>query len=147
MKPEVSTTAHDLHDTGLRATLPRMRVLRVFQSGERRHWVVDDVYRALVADGVEVGLATIYRVLSQFEQAGVLKRSRFDADRAVYELNDGVHHDHIVCLQCGRVEEFADPEIERRQRDLAAARGFELVDHTLALYGQCTRGDCPRRGD
>ncbi len=132
----------ELKQTGLKATLPRMRVLQLFQQGTRRHWAADDIYRALHETGADIGLATVYRVLTQFEQAGVLRRSRFDADRAVYELDDGAHHDHLVCLRCGRVEEFHDAEIEQRQRALAATRGFKLVEHTLALYGLCTKADC-----
>lgn len=133
----ITELAGDLHQTGLKATLPRMRILALFQRQSRRHWHVDDVYRALQAEGMDIGVATIYRVLAQFEQAGVLRRSRFDFEPAVYELNEGEHHDHIVCVRCGRVVEFVDADIERRQQGVASARGYELVDHSLALFGKC----------
>jgi Fur family ferric uptake transcriptional regulator len=99
-----------------------------------------------MAEHQDVGLATVYRVLTQFEQAGILKRSNFESGKAVYELDEGEHHDHLVCLQCGRVEEFYDPEIERRQQRIAKDRGFALQDHALALYANCTKTDCPHRG-
>ena len=105
----------------------------------------EDVYKHLLAEGADVGLATVYRVLMQFEQAGILSRNHFEAGKAVFELNEGKHHDHLVCLDCGRVEEFFDPEIEKRQRAIAEARGFELQDHSLALYGRCNRPECQRR--
>ena len=106
----------------------------------------EDVYRALMAEGSDIGLATVYRVLMQFEQAGLLTRSNFESGRSVFELNEGQHHDHLVCLTCGRVEEFYDPEIERRQRAVAQSHGFELQEHTLALYATCTKADCVHRG-
>jgi Fur family ferric uptake transcriptional regulator len=105
----------------------------------------EDVYRELLADSQDVGLATVYRVLTQFEQAGILKRSNFESGKAVYELDEGQHHDHLVCLQCGRVEEFVDAEIERRQQRIARDRGFALQDHALALYANCTKSECPHR--
>ena len=104
-----------------------------------RHLTAEDVYKALLAEGIDVGLATVYRVLTQFEQAGILSRQHFETGKAVFELNQGRHHDHLVCLQCGRVEEFYDPEIEKRQNEVARQRGFELHDHSLALYADCTR--------
>jgi Fur family ferric uptake transcriptional regulator len=106
----------------------------------------EDVYRELLAEQHDIGLATVYRVLTQFEQAGILKRSNFESGKAVYELDEGQHHDHLVCLQCGRVEEFFDPEIERRQQAVAEERGFRLQDHALALYANCTKPACPHRG-
>ena len=105
----------------------------------------EDVYKALLVDGADVGLATVYRVLMQFEQAGLLTRSNFESGKSVFELNEGQHHDHLVCLTCGRVEEFYDPEIETRQRDVAQARGFALQDHSLALYANCTKPKCAHR--
>ena len=132
---------------GLKATLPRLKILEIFQSGRRRHMSAEDVFRELLAERQDIGLATVYRVLTQFEQAGILKRSNFESGKAVFELDEGNHHDHLVCLQCGRVEEFFDPEIEARQRVVAAARGFELQEHSLALYGNCSKSGCPyRRG-
>ncbi len=130
---------------GLKATLPRLKILEIFQSGRRRHMSAEDVFRELLAERQDIGLATVYRVLTQFEQAGILKRSNFESGKAVFELDEGNHHDHLVCLQCGRVEEFFDPEIEARQRVVAAARGFELQEHSLALYGNCSKSGCPHR--
>jgi Fur family ferric uptake transcriptional regulator len=133
----------------LKATLPRLKILEMFQrsSNERgvRHMSAEDVYRALLAENLDVGLATVYRVLTQFEQAGLLARSHFEAGRAVFELNEGRHHDHLVCLTCGRVEEFVDTDIEERQQRIAADRGFQLQEHALALYGVCAKTDCPHR--
>jgi Fur family ferric uptake transcriptional regulator len=103
------------------------------------------VYRALIAEGIDVGLATVYRVLTQFEQAGLLSRQHFETGKAVFELNQGGHHDHLVCLQCGRVEEFYDADIERRQTEVALQRGFRLHGHSLALYADCMKQDCPYR--
>ena len=127
----------ELKTSGLKATLPRIKVLGIFQRSDRRHLSAEDVYKALVQDGADIGLATVYRVLVQFAQAGLLLRSHFDSDRVMFELNEGTHHDHLVCLKCGRVDEFYDAEIERRQRALATTMGFELQEHELALYGVC----------
>ncbi|HUD27055.1 MAG TPA: ferric iron uptake transcriptional regulator [Burkholderiaceae bacterium] len=142
----------DLKDSGLKATAPRLKILEIFQKrsneGEStRHLSAEDVYRSLVAEHVDVGLATVYRVLTQFEQAGLLVRRHFEAGRAVFELNEGPHHDHLVCLTCGRVEEFVDPEIEQRQKAIAAERGFDLQDHSLALYGVCRKLNCSHKTD
>lgn len=139
------TNAEELKSSGLKATLPRIKILEVFQQAAQRHMTAEDVYKALLAEGSDIGLATVYRVLMQFEQAGLLTRSNFESGKAVFELNEGQHHDHLVCLDCGRVEEFFDPEIERRQHAIAAARGFELQDHSLALYARCIKPDCPHR--
>lgn len=137
----------DLKVSGLKATAPRLKILEIFQrrSGEPdsvRHMSAEDVYRSLAAEHMDVGLATVYRVLTQFEQAGLLVRRHFEQGRAVFELNEGPHHDHLVCLTCGRVEEFVDLEIEARQKAIAMERGFELQDHSLALYGVCTKPNC-----
>lgn len=105
----------------------------------------EDVYKALLAEGADIGLATVYRVLMQFEQAGLLKRSHFESGKSVFELNEGQHHDHLVCLTCGRVEEFYDAQIEQRQRQVAQTRGFELTEHALSLYAVCTKKNCPHR--
>ena len=139
------THAEELKSSGLKATLPRIKILEVFQRTALRHMTAEDVFKALLAEGAEVGLATVYRVLMQFEQAGLLKRSHFESGKSVFELNEGQHHDHLVCLTCGRVEEFYDAEIETRQREVAQARGFALQDHTLALYATCTKADCAYR--
>jgi Fur family ferric uptake transcriptional regulator len=106
----------------------------------------EDVYKELLTDNSDIGLATVYRVLMQFEQAGILKRTHFESGRSLFELNEGEHHDHLVCLQCGRVEEFIDPEIEKRQRRIARELGFALQDHALALYANCIKPDCEHRG-
>ena len=140
------THAEELKSSGLKATLPRIKILEVFQRTERRHLTAEDVFKMLLAEGADIGLATVYRVLMQFEQAGLLLRSNFESGKAVFELNEGEHHDHLVCLDCGRVEEFFDPEIETRQHAIAAERGFDLQDHSLALYARCTKTDCPHRG-
>lgn len=140
------TTIEELKSSGLKATLPRLKIMELFQKGEHRHMGAEDVYRHLLADRTDVGLATVYRVLTQFEQAGLLSRSSFENGKAVYELNDGEHHDHLVCLDCGKVEEFYDASIEKRQHDIAKSRGFMIVDHALSLYAQCQKSDCPHRG-
>jgi Fur family ferric uptake transcriptional regulator len=139
------TRAEELKNSGLKATLPRIKVLEVFQKTAQRHMSAEDVYKVLLADGADVGLATVYRVLMQFEQAGILSRTHFETGKAVFELNEGKHHDHLVCLDCGRVEEFFDAEIEKRQRAVATGRGFELQDHALALYAACTKRNCEFR--
>ena len=137
--------ADDLKSSGLKATLPRLKILEVFQTSDIRHLTAEDVYKHLLTEGSDIGLATVYRVLMQFEQAGILSRSHFESGKSVFELNEGKHHDHLVCLDCGRVEEFYDPEIEARQRQIAQARGFELQEHALSLYAGCTKVDCPHR--
>ena len=135
----------ELKSSGLKATLPRIKVLEVFQRSAQRHMAAEDVYKALLAEGTEIGLATVYRVLMQFEQAGLLSRSHFESGKSVFELNEGRHHDHLLCVTCGRVEEFYDGEIEKRQRMIANERGFELQEHALSLYAVCTRPACPHR--
>ena len=136
----------DLKKAGLKATLPRIRILHILESCERRHLSAEEVYKALLEAGEDVGLATVYRVLTQFEQAGLLIRHHFESGKAVFELKQGGHHDHIVCVACGHVEEFYDSEIEKRQIEVAEARGFRIQDHSLHLYAECTRPDCPHRG-
>ena len=135
----------ELKSTGLKATLPRLKILEIFQKAEQRHMTAEDVYRVLLAEQSEIGLATVYRVLMQFEQAGLLSRHHFEAGKAVYELREDEHHDHLVCLDCGHVEEFHDPEIEKRQQAVAKAKGFLIADHALSLYANCTKADCPHR--
>jgi Fur family ferric uptake transcriptional regulator len=137
--------ADNLKSSGLKATLPRLKILEVFEHAAERHMTAEDVYKALLAEGADIGLATVYRVLMQFEQAGLLSRSHFESGRSVFELNEGQHHDHLVCVSCGRVEEFYDAEIETRQRQVAEQRGFELQDHALALYAVCIKPDCSHR--
>ena len=139
-------TAQSLKDSGLKATLPRRKILELFEATKVRHLSAEDVYKALLGEGIDVGLATVYRVLTQFEHAGLLSRQHFETGKAVFELNEGKHHDHLVCIDCGRVEEFFDAEIEKRQRSVAQTRGFELQDHALALYATCTKKNCPYKG-
>lgn len=139
------TTSSDLKTIGLKATLPRLRILELFEKSAVRHLSAEDVYRMLSKDGTDTGLATVYRVLTQFEQAGLLIRHHFETGKAVFELNQGGHHDHLVCVQCGHVEEFFDSEIEKRQEKIAKDRGFKIHDHSLHLYADCTRQNCPHR--
>ena len=135
----------DLRNAGLKATLPRLKVLSLFENSSERHLSAEDIYKVMINSGEDVGLATVYRVLTQFEQAGLLSRNHFESGKAVYELNEGQHHDHMVCLDCGKVEEFYDAEIEKRQHDVALAKGFVIADHALSLYAHCTRNPCPHR--
>jgi Fur family transcriptional regulator, ferric uptake regulator len=134
---------HKLKDTGLKVTGPRQTILALFQSAVQRHMSAEDIYKTLLSDNVTIGLATVYRVLTQFEQAGILSRSNFENGKAVFELNEGHHHDHIVCMDCGRVEEFFDAEIEARQKKIAKAQGYEIEDHSLSLYARCIKTACP----
>ena len=136
-------TSHDLKSAGLKATLPRLRIINLFETSKVRHLTAEDVYRLLVNEGLDIGLATVYRVLTQFEQAGLWHH--FESGKAVFELNEGKHHDHLVCMQCGRVEEFYDAEIEKRQTRIAHERGFTISDHALYLYADCTKARCPYR--
>ncbi|MFA5664367.1 ferric iron uptake transcriptional regulator [Castellaniella sp.] len=129
----------ELKSMGLKATFPRLKILDVFRKAETRHHSAEDVYRALINEEVDIGLATVYRVLTQFEQAGILMRSQFDGGKAVFELNDGDHHDHLICTNCGRVVEFYDTEIEKRQHRIARENGFTLESHNMMLYGICPK--------
>lgn len=138
-------TSQSLKDIGLKATLPRKKILELFESSKVRHLSAEDVYKALIGEEIDIGLATVYRVLTQFEQAGLLSRQHFETGKSVFELNEGHHHDHLVCLQCGRVEEFYDAQIEQRQNEIAKEKGFELHGHSLALYADCTKADCTYR--
>ena len=129
----------DLKNVGLKATLPRLKILELFEKSDNRHLSAEDVYKILLNSGDDVGLATVYRVLTQFEDAGLLIRHHFESGKAVFELNQGGHHDHIVCVKCGVVEEFYDAEIERRQQEAAESRGFKIQDHSLMIYGVCEK--------
>lgn len=139
LKPE------HLKNAGLKTTSPRLKVLDLFKNGQERHMSAEDVYQQLRDGGDNVGLATVYRVLTQFEQAGLLVRHNFEGNKSVFELNEGTHHDHIVCLQCGHVEEFYDNAIETRQKKVAAELGFTIHDHSLQIYADCTKAKCPHR--
>ena len=129
--------ANEIKNSGLKATGPRMKILEVFQNAQERHMSAEDVYRILIQQGSDIGLATVYRVLTQFEQAGLLERHFFESGKAVFEVNHGKHHDHLVGVECGKVEEFFDPEIEKRQNAVAEERGFTIEDHALYIYGRC----------
>jgi Fur family transcriptional regulator, ferric uptake regulator len=135
----------ELKASGLKATLPRLKILDVFQNAKQRHMSAEDVYKLLLIDDSDVGLATVYRVLQQFADAGILRRSTFDEGKAVFELDEGTHHDHLVCMDCGAVEEFYDAEIEKRQHAVAKTRGFSLAEHALSLYAHCTKPNCARK--
>ena len=140
----MSRNSQNLKSIGLKATFPRLKILDLFQKVENRHLTAEDVYRLLIAEDMDIGLATVYRVLTQFEQAGILIRSNFESGKAVYELNEGQHHDHFVCTSCGKVEEFYDAEIEKRQQSIAQSKGWVVQDHSMALYGQCAA--CATKG-
>src|SRR5258705_11919258 len=139
------TEPRELKSTGLKVTAPRLKVLDLFQHSDERHLTAEDVYRRLLEEHSDIGLATVYRVLTQFEQAGLLTRHHFEGGKAVSELNEGGHHDHLVCITCGRVEEFFDPDIEQRQTQIASERGFAIREHALYLYAECVKKDCPHR--
>jgi len=141
------TTPTDLKNAGLKATAPRLKIINLFEASKVRHLTAEDVYRQLLTEGLDIGLATVYRVLTQFEQAGLLMRHHFEGGKSVFELNEGGHHDHLVCLQCGRVEEFYDPEIEKRQQKVAKDRGFLIHDHSLYLYADCAKPACPHKNE
>ena len=135
----------ELKKAGLKATLPRLRILSILEQNSDLHLSAEDVYKALLEAGEDVGLATVYRVLTQFQAAGLVIRHNFEGGRSVFELDSGKHHDHIVCLDCGQVSEFTDPAIEARQERIAAEHGFSIGDHSLVIYGQCTKARCPNR--
>ncbi len=137
------SNAQDLKTIGLKVTAPRLKILDLFEKSAVRHLSAEDVYRMLIAEGLDTGLATVYRVLTQFEQAGLLQRHHFESGKAVFELGAESHHDHLVCIQCGRVEEFYDAEIEKRQHKVAKDRGFAVREHALYLYAECIKPDCP----
>jgi Fur family ferric uptake transcriptional regulator len=140
-----SLESDELRKAGLKVTLPRVKILEILASGGGRHMSAEEIYRTLIDHGEEVGLATVYRVLTQFEQAELVKRHHFEGGTSVFELNQGEHHDHIVCMDCGKVEEFMDCGIEQRQLDVASRLGFDIAEHNLILYGRCRRRDCPNR--
>ena len=129
---------HEIRNTGLKVTEPRLKILSVFDKSKARHLSAEDIHDTLKAKSVVVGMATIYRALANFEKAGILNKSTFDDGRAIYEINEGPHHDHIVCVDCGNVEEFVDEEIEKRQKKIANQKGYSLKSHSLVLYGSCS---------
>lgn len=135
----------ELRKAGLKVTLPRVKILDILEQSNSRHHSAEDVYKALLETGEDIGLATVYRVLTQFEAAGLVKRHHFEGGHSVFELNEGVHHDHILCVKCGRVDEFIDDTIEERQKAIAARLGYEMTDHCLYVYGICP--NCRSKGE
>ena len=145
-RPDSSTNeSTDLRKAGLKVTLPRLKILDILAAGSARHMSAEDIYKQLLESNEDIGLATVYRVLTQFEAAGLVTRHHFEGGMAVFELNHGVHHDHIVCVDCGKVEEFMDGGIEERQQAVAKRLGFEISDHALILYGHCRKAGCPNK--
>lgn len=139
-------SSKELKQAGLKVTLPRMKILDILHERTDQHLSAEDIYKTLLASGEDIGLATVYRVLTQFEAAGLIKRHNFEGGQSVFELDEGDHHDHILCTDCGTIVEFFDEEIERRQLAMAEKCGFQLTDHSLVLYGTCLKKDCPNRG-
>ena len=135
----------DLRKAGLKVTLPRLKILEILERGATRHMSAEEIYKHLLESHEDIGLATVYRVLTQFEAAGLVARHRFENGMAVFELNHGAHHDHIVCMDCGHVEEFVDKDIEERQEAIAGRLQYSIEEHSLVLYGRCLRTDCPAR--
>jgi Fur family transcriptional regulator, ferric uptake regulator len=129
----------DLKKVGLKVTLPRLKILEILASADPHHMSAEDVYKTLSESGDDVGLATVYRVLTQFEAAGLVKRHNFEGDHAVFEIAQGEHHDHLVCIKCGRVDEFVDEVIEKRQEVISRNAHFKMTDHSLTIYGVCNR--------
>jgi len=132
----------NLKKAGLKVTTPRIKILQILENTEEHHLSAEDVYRVLLESSEDIGLATVYRVLTQFEEAGLVARHNFEGGHSVFELDHGMHHDHLVCVKCGRVEEFVDPEIEERQKNIAIQAGFTITDHSLNIYGIC--GSCQK---
>lgn len=130
--------SQELRNAGLKVTLPRVKILEILEKSSARHISAEDLYKALLESGEDIGLATVYRVLTQFETAGLVTRHHFEGGHSVFELNQGAHHDHILCVKCGRVDEFMDAEIESRQKKIASAKGYEMTDHSLYIYGICS---------
>jgi Fur family ferric uptake transcriptional regulator len=135
----------DLRKAGLKVTGPRVKILEILEGSAQRHLSAEDIYKQLLDSNEDIGLATVYRVLTQFEAAGLVSRHHFEGGMAVFEINQGVHHDHIVCIDCGKVEEFFDPSIEERQTEMADRLGYSLADHSMILYGHCRRTNCPAK--
>ena len=138
---------NEIRNLGLKVTGPRLKILSIFEESRSRHLSAEDVYQALKTKSSEIGMATVYRALSNFEKVGILVKSTFDNGKAVFEINQGIHHDHLICMECGEVEEFVDEEIERRQKQIAIKRGFTLKNHSLALYGSCNKPHCAHKSE
>ncbi|MFI4869789.1 MAG: ferric iron uptake transcriptional regulator [Steroidobacterales bacterium] len=135
----------DLRKAGLKVTLPRLKILEILEHSNTRHMSAEEIYKKLLDSSEDIGLATVYRVLTQFEGAGLVRRHHFEDGMAVFEIDHGTHHDHIVCMDCGTVEEFVDPDIEARQNQIAKRLGYLIEEHSMVLYGRCQRPDCPAR--
>ena len=135
----------DLRRAGLKVTLPRLKILEILENSTTRHMSAEEIYKKLLDSSEDIGLATVYRVLTQFESAGLVARHHFENGMAVFEINHGTHHDHIVCMDCGAVEEFVDPEIETKQHSIATRLGYRIEEHSMVLYGRCQRTDCPAK--
>jgi Fur family transcriptional regulator, ferric uptake regulator len=135
--------SQDLRNAGLKVTLPRLKILEMLENSATRHLSAEEIYRRLMDTGEDIGLATVYRVLTQFEAAGLVTRHHFEGGHAVFELERGHHHDHMVCIKCGHVDEFEDETIEKRQREKAESLGYRLIEHSLIMYGECQRKNCP----
>ena len=146
MPKQSAVESQELRNAGLKVTLPRVKILEILESSDQRHMSAEDLYKALLELGADIGLATVYRVLTQFEAAGLVTRHHFEGGHSVFEFNQGDHHDHILCVKCGRVDEFVDGEIENRQKQIASAKGYEITDHSLYIYGICSgcRKSLPR---
>jgi Fur family transcriptional regulator, ferric uptake regulator len=138
MPEKTAMESQELRNAGLKVTLPRVKILEILECSDQRHMSAEDMYKALLDSGEDIGLATVYRVMTQFETAGLVTRHHFEGGHSVFELNQGNHHDHIVCVKCGRVDEFVDSEIEKRQKQIAVTKGYEITDHSLYLYGICS---------
>ena len=134
----------DLKRAGLKVTLSRMKILELLENSDKRHMSAEDIYKALMDVGKEIGLATIYRVLTQFEAAGLVIRHHFESGQAVFELERGHHHDHLICVKCGKIVEFVDESIEAKQEQIAEENGFKISDHSLIIYGVCSKENCPQ---
>jgi len=132
----------DLKRAGLKVTLPRMKILEILESSNKRHLSAEDIYKILLDAGEDIGLATIYRVLTQFEGAGLIMRHHFETGQAVFELERGKHHDHLICVKCGKIVEFLDESIEAKQKEIAEKNGFSISDHSLIIYGVCNSESC-----
>ena len=143
LKPSSSNESNDLRNAGLKVTLPRLKILDILADGSARHMSAEDIYKKLLVSNEDIGLATVYRVLTQFEAAGLVTRHHFEGGHAVFELERGHHHDHMVCIKCGHVDEFEDETIEKRQREKAESLGYRLIEHSLIMYGECQRKNCP----
>lgn len=127
----------NLKQAGLKITTPRLKILEIFKTSSERHLSADEIYKIIVDTKQDIGIATVYRVLTQFEESGILNRHNFDSGHSVFELDKGEHHDHLLCVKCGKVSEFLDQQIEKRQLEIAKTKKFEMTDHSLIIYGIC----------